>query len=562
MLTLLLSAALAASPPLADGVWPLASMAFDAPLDDLDPLADILGDATFVGIGQAAHGSGGFDEAQARLFRWLVERHGVRVLAIESPWVWAEAGGDYVRTCQGDPVWAIRSVFPAFQDTSTAALLRWMCRWNVDHPGDPLSFLGFDIQQGADDARLLRRRLAELRFDAPDIAAGIGGCAGPDGRDPLSEDPDDLRHREVSHTPCIAALDGVDRFLADLPATEAVTWARIHARGLRAFEDEVHQRLADDLRGSRDARDAGMADVLLARATLEHPGARVAVMAHNAHLVSGAPAPWQPWEWTTVGRHLRARLGDSWAAVATIARDVEVITVPGHRSPHHPISSKRHLAVTFASDDRPLLLIDPARAVPSGVWRRVDEGSSARDWVQADGFDAVIALDRSRAALPPELLDAPPFEDLRTFLGGWQVKVPGRETGPVEESWWAWMQAGGCAADAAWTCARYGVRQQMEVTSGPRQVAVTVHTSALPTIFREGDLSDAVGQVRRIVGVVRRAEGRTWLDLKQGRVHVRGDPWTSSWRLNEDNMALIACRIDGMEEVSACQGARLAYSGG
>lgn len=350
--------------------------------------------------------------------------------------------------------------------------------------------------------------------------------------------------------------------MADLPATEAVAWARIHARGLRAWEDQIYLWLTGDGRGSSDARDAGMADVLMARADFEHPGARVAVMAHNRHILSGAPCPWQPWEWTTVGRLLRARLGGNWAAVATIARDVDVITVPGYRSPHHQISSRHHLAVTFASDDRPLLLIDPRRAVPAGEWRRVDEGGTFRDWVQADGFDAVIALDRSRAALPPELLDAPPFEDLQTFEGGWQVKVPRRETGPVEEAWWAWMQAVGCVADGARTCVWYGTREQLEVTSDRRQVAVTVHTSQLPTIVRGADLTDAVGQVRRVVGVVRRAEDRTWIDLEDGRVHVRGDPWMSSWRLNEDHKTTAACRIDGLEEVSACQGARLAYSGG
>jgi erythromycin esterase len=63
---------------------PLASLDPDAALDDLEPLRDLIGTARVVGIGESAHYVREYGLLRHRLVRFLVERMGFTVVAVES----------------------------------------------------------------------------------------------------------------------------------------------------------------------------------------------------------------------------------------------------------------------------------------------------------------------------------------------------------------------------------------------------------------------------------------------------------------------------------------------
>ena len=73
------SAPAAAGDPFRPGVWRLTGNDPAAPLDDLEPLKQLIGKATVVGLGETIHTSGGYYRMKHRLFRFLVERAGFRV---------------------------------------------------------------------------------------------------------------------------------------------------------------------------------------------------------------------------------------------------------------------------------------------------------------------------------------------------------------------------------------------------------------------------------------------------------------------------------------------------
>lgn len=55
----------------------------DAPLDDLEPLREVIGDARVVAVGEGAHFVAELGAVEARVVRFLVERCGFGVLALE-----------------------------------------------------------------------------------------------------------------------------------------------------------------------------------------------------------------------------------------------------------------------------------------------------------------------------------------------------------------------------------------------------------------------------------------------------------------------------------------------
>ena len=92
------------SPPPTLGQWIAARgipFATVEPVDDdsdLLPLRAIVGDAAYVGVGEATHGSHEFFAMKHRLFRFLVERMGFTVFSIEASLPECDKINDFVQT--------------------------------------------------------------------------------------------------------------------------------------------------------------------------------------------------------------------------------------------------------------------------------------------------------------------------------------------------------------------------------------------------------------------------------------------------------------------------------
>lgn len=100
--------------------------------------------ADVVAIGESVHGSAGFLRVQARLIRYLVSRHGLRLIAWENPVLRSLELARWLAAC-------VRTSTPPPLDVlymPTAAdreLWEWACEYNRANPGDPLLFRGIDV---------------------------------------------------------------------------------------------------------------------------------------------------------------------------------------------------------------------------------------------------------------------------------------------------------------------------------------------------------------------------------------------------------------------------------
>ena len=313
--------------PVLPGIWRLHGTAPGLPQDDLAPLRQIVGKATVVGLGESFHTSGGYYEAKHRLFRYLVEKMGFRVLAIESSWVDAERVARYVETCQGSADEALtQGLFPVWASAETRELVQWMCQWNRTHrnPKDRVHFYGFDIQfQQKEDAEALigfLRRIG-LAEDDPRIS-GINRCEGVVETffpAPLPED----RYRDCKEA--LAAVGSLfERQAASIirrTSRKDFGWAKVRRVGLDTFMDQLYYRETAPERAF-DARDQGMAYIFQAIRNLRYPGAKTVLWAHNHHIAKNSPEYFYS---LIMGTHLdRTLKKGSYVSIALIGREVSI----------------------------------------------------------------------------------------------------------------------------------------------------------------------------------------------------------------------------------------------
>ncbi|WP_354381027.1 erythromycin esterase family protein [Streptomyces sp. PvR034] len=118
-------------------------------LADLRPLGRMVRDARVVGLGEATHSSHEFFTMKQRVFRYLVEDKGFRTFALEASWSTGLRLNDYVVRGQGDPERIMREEFQTtyvfWNNAEYLDLLRWMRAYNLQHPGDPVQFMGDDF---------------------------------------------------------------------------------------------------------------------------------------------------------------------------------------------------------------------------------------------------------------------------------------------------------------------------------------------------------------------------------------------------------------------------------
>ena len=309
----------------ADRAIPLDTVDPAAPLDDLEPLAELIGDARVVAVGESAHHIREFTRWRHRLLRFLAERCGFTVFALESGFSEGLAVDSWVRGGPGDlgELAAQGITYRMGRSPEMRQLLSWMRESPL-----PLRYAGVDIP-GSTASPLpalesLRRYLGEVDADAVPLVDRIAGYA----RAYAGE------HTLLAYR-AYAGLDGADRdrataLLADLAArfdalaveytvaagAEAYRIARHELRlaclldqGLRSFTaDFAHPKVA--------ARDRGMAETVF---ELLGPDTRIVLAAHNTH-ISRAPVVTPAFALSAMGHHLAHRLGGDYLAMAVTAR--------------------------------------------------------------------------------------------------------------------------------------------------------------------------------------------------------------------------------------------------
>ena len=101
-----------------------------------------------IGLGEAAHGNGEFQQLKLDVFKLMVEKYGVRAFALEGDYGGCEAVNRYIHGGPGTAQKAAAAIgFPIYRTKEMAQLIDWMRNYNATaKEGEDLRFYGFDMQ--------------------------------------------------------------------------------------------------------------------------------------------------------------------------------------------------------------------------------------------------------------------------------------------------------------------------------------------------------------------------------------------------------------------------------
>src|SRR6266496_1166099 len=265
----------------------------------LDPLIDLAGDASFVLLGEASHGTHEFYSTRAAITERLIQEKGFQAVAVEADWPDADSVNRYVRGRHDLTPARALSVFTRFpvwmwRNRNVETFIGWLRHFNDSRPDAvQVGFYGLDLYS------LNRSRVEVLRYlEKVDPVAARRARYRYSCFDHFGEDEQAYGYAagfDVSQS----CQDEVIQQLTDL---QQRAYAYLHRDGQVAedefFSAEQNARLVKDAeeyyRGmfqgrvnTWNLRDGHMAETLHALA--EHlkrrfGRAKIVVWAHNSHL--------------------------------------------------------------------------------------------------------------------------------------------------------------------------------------------------------------------------------------------------------------------------------------
>ncbi|MGW4407418.1 erythromycin esterase family protein [Nonomuraea sp. NPDC004702] len=366
---------------------PLTYLDPEAPLDDLEPLRGLVGDARVVAVGENSHFITEFSVMRRRILRFLAERCGFTVLAFEYGFsegvpldAWAQGEGT-----DDELAARLATAIPVGVEEP----LRWMRRHNAS-AAEPVRFAGIDIPAAggsllpalapvADYLRQVDPETLPVIEEAMRIAGSFAGASA------ASAAPAWTRLATAEQDALSALLM---RLLMRFRAVEVLYLSRAdrpsYDLALRRLEaacsaDYGFRAMAGLYAGTGLTADTSARDVYMAGSVQWHlersgPEARIVLAAHNAHIqktpvsfngrLTGLP----------MGQHLHNRLGDDYVALA--------LTSPaGHTADMRPDENARF---GFAVDDTALQPPEPGSV--EAAFAEAGLGLSIADLRQARGI--------------------------------------------------------------------------------------------------------------------------------------------------------------------------------
>lgn len=420
------------------GVLRAAARPLTGSASDYDPLLELVGDARFVLLGEATHGSAEFYDERARITQRLIEEKGFTAVAVEADWPDAWRVNRYVRgegaDADGRAALSGFERFPAWmwRNTSVLAFVEWLRKRN-DAAGagggrTKAGFYGLDLYslftsiqevvrylEGVDPVAAEETRRRYACFDHYDQDSQHYGYAASVG---LSESCQkgvnaalqDLQQRAFDYM----QADGAS-------AEDAYFYAQQNARLVKNAE-EYYRTMFRGRISSWNLRDSHMAETLDALArhlSREGKPAKIVVWEHNSHIGDArATEIGRQGEWN-VGELARKAYGQEACLIGFTTYDGRVTAASEwdgpaehkHVRPGMP-GSYEHLLHSVGMERFFLPLREPGAARDVLMEERLERAIGVLYLPRTERqshyfmaqlprqFDAVIHIDRSSAVTP------------------------------------------------------------------------------------------------------------------------------------------------------------------
>ncbi|MFI9048106.1 erythromycin esterase family protein [Streptomyces sp. NPDC053427] len=359
------------------GLGPGADL--EAPLDDLEPLRALVGDARVVALGESSHQIREFGLLRHRILRFLVEKLGFTVYAMEygaaegrAVDAWIQGGPGDIDDLLAPDDGAARSNSTEDEDEDGSRVLkglgqpvecrdtlRWLRRHNAG-AAHPVRFVGCDIPMAGGSLAPVLEPVAAylttvdrgaLRFldTALEISEPIaGGTVMVPAYARLAVDPAEQDRLTTALSRLLGRFTDLREIYTERSSPTAYATALSDVRAA-VTTDRAQRAMAEALSGAPDGVDFATRERYLADTLLEHlersgPGVRVVLVGHNAHLQRSANQADGPLAVTTMGHLLARALGTDYVPLALTGNGGETVENVPDRD--HPEGMRWGRAVT------------------------------------------------------------------------------------------------------------------------------------------------------------------------------------------------------------------------
>ena len=402
---------------------------------DFDSLIDLAGDARFVLLGEASHGTHDFYSTRTEITRRLIKEKGFQAVAVEADWPDAYRVDQYVRGRSGDPrpAGALSGFtrFPVWmwRNRDVEAFVGWLRHYNDGRPPHTpqVGFYGLDLysmnRSRAEVVRYLSKmdpeaaRRARYRYSCFDHFGEneqtYGQAAGFDISQSCQEEVvqqlRELNQRAYEYMHRDGQIAEDDFFSAEQ-----------NARLVKNAE-EYYRSMFQDRVSTWNLRDRHMAETVHALAAHldgRFGKSKIVVWAHNSHLGNARATERSRYGEWNLGQLVRERFpravlvgfttytgtvmaASDWVGPHETKR-VRPALRDSYESLFHETGIPRFLA-TFADDDRLSREFRTERLERAigVIYRPETERGSHYFMAQlADQFDAVLHFDETRAVKP------------------------------------------------------------------------------------------------------------------------------------------------------------------
>lgn len=295
--------------------------------NELDPVMELIGDAPFLLLGEASHGTHEFYATRAAITRRLIEEKGFTAVAVEADWPDAYRVNRFVRG-QGEDEWPVEALgdfkrFPRWmwRNTDVVEFVEWLHEHNGDRePEERVGFYGLDLYSlhasidavirylervDPDAAERARRRYGCFDHRLDENAQKYGYAVSLGLKEPCEDEAveqlTELRREAGRYLSRDGMLGADEQFFAERNA-QVVTNAERYYRAM--FGGRVN---------TWNLRDEHMAETLAALA--EHLGnegrpAKIAVWEHNSHVGDAGATEMSDRGETNIGQLARRKWGE------------------------------------------------------------------------------------------------------------------------------------------------------------------------------------------------------------------------------------------------------------
>ncbi|HEX6385270.1 MAG TPA: erythromycin esterase family protein [Anaerolineae bacterium] len=260
--------------------------------EHLDPLMDAIGDARYVLLGEASHGTFEYYTWRARLSQRLIREKGFSFIAVEGDWPACYQVNRYVKAYEesGESAYAVLHAFERWPtwmwaNWEVVALAESLRRHNEGRsPAEKVGFYGLDVYSLQESMKAVTDYLAENYPDALDAARRAYRCFEPYGEDVQAYAWSTAMVPETCEDEVIQLLAEVRRKVQTFDSDREAAF-NAEQNALVAVEAERYYRTM--IRGSAaswNVRDYHMADTLDRLMAHHGNAAKAIVWEHNTHI--------------------------------------------------------------------------------------------------------------------------------------------------------------------------------------------------------------------------------------------------------------------------------------